>query len=118
MIRGEKAFRKTVAELEKSQLLVIETYLQGMVYCWCKNCKDEDDVPKWFTARDLVGGDNFYWERTPLQAIWSWHNHNRPADAQDMAGKDLGHILKKVIIEDSRTFKTEKGYTRKYIWRD
>ena len=28
---------------------------------WCKNRKGE-----WFSLRDLMGGDNFYWNGTPL----------------------------------------------------
>ena len=29
-------------------------FLQGAMYCWCKNRKDE-----WFSLRDLMGKENF-----------------------------------------------------------
>ena len=37
------------------QLNLMRAFLQGAVYCWCRNRKDE-----WFAARDLLGGDNYY----------------------------------------------------------
>lgn len=40
-------------------------FLQGAVYCWCKNRKGE-----WFTTRDFLGGDNYYWEHYPLGVLY------------------------------------------------
>ena len=46
----------------------IKDFLQGAVYCWCKNKKGD-----WFSLRDLMGGDNFYWEDTPLIPLYEKH---------------------------------------------
>lgn len=79
-----------------------------MLYiCWCKNRSDE-----WFSIRDLMGGDNFYWEGTPLICLWE---KNKDVVA---AGKDAGWLLKKVISDDKRTFETKKEeLVRKYRWK-
>ena len=44
------------------------SFLQGSVYCWCKNRKDEP-----FAARDLLGGDNYYWQDTPMEALYLYY---------------------------------------------
>ena len=79
-------------------------FLQGAVYCWCKNRKKE-----WFSLRDLMGGDNYYWEGTPLLVLYLKHE-NKGKDwelAVKDAGKDSGWILKKVIDADKRSFKNK-----------
>jgi hypothetical protein len=38
--------------------------LQGAVYFWCKNRKNE-----WFAARDVLGGDNYYWQSAPMYLL-------------------------------------------------
>jgi hypothetical protein len=38
-----------ISDEEKQRIL---DFLQGAVYCWCKNRKDE-----WFSLRDLMGGE-------------------------------------------------------------
>ena len=53
---------KSVNGFTDEQLNLMRAFLQGAVYCWCKNRKDE-----WFAARDLLGGDNYYWQGTPLR---------------------------------------------------
>ena len=40
-------------------------------------------------------------------------NHDH---AVEEAGKAAGRLLKEVLINDKRTFATEKGYTRMYRW--
>lgn len=82
-------------------------FLQGAVYCWCKNRPDE-----WFSMRDLMGGDNFYWEGTPLMSLYEKHiskGKNNP-EAIDRAGKDSGWLLKRVISDDKRGFKTKRRF--------
>jgi len=88
----------------------IKDFLQGAVYCWCKNNKNQ-----WFALRDLMGGDNYYWQGTPLIKLYEKHkNKNNPVE---LAGKDAGWILKKVIQKDKRVFETKKEeMTRKYKW--
>jgi len=92
----------------------IINFLQGAVYCWCKNKKDE-----WFSMRDLMGGDNFYWEGTPLMALFGKHKTEGKDDkaAIEAAGKDSGWLLKLVIDNDKRNFETKKeDLIRKYLW--
>ena len=100
-----------ISDIEKQRIF---DFLQGAVYCWCKNRKDE-----WFSMRDLMGGDNYYWEGTPLLVLYLKHE-NAGKDwelAVKDAGKDSGWILKKVISEDKRTFETKKEeLIRKYRW--
>lgn len=82
----------------------IKIFLQGMVYCWCKNVKDENNSNKWFFARDLVGGESFSWDNTPLKVI------NKLNDSD----KILGHILYEVIDEDIKQFETKEEHRRCY----
>lgn len=92
----------------------IYAFLQGAVYCWCKNCPGE-----WFSARDLVGGDNFYWEGTPAYSLYEHYASFGIGNdyAVSEAGKALGRLLKRVIVDDKRTFDTQRGYkARQYRW--
>lgn len=98
---------------EKQRML---DFLQGGVYCWVKNRKKE-----WFSMRDLMGGDNYHWQGTPLFPLYE--KHEKKYNGKDWeaavrdAGKDSGWLLKKVIVEDKRTFETKKeDLIRKYRW--
>ncbi len=85
-------------------------FLQGAVYSWCKNKPD-----KWFSLRDFMGGENYYWEGIPLIALYN--KHSSKTTAVKDAGKDGGWLLKKVIHEDKRKFKTKvENLIRKYKW--
>jgi len=89
-------------------------FLQGAVYCWCKNKKDI-----WFSMRDLMGGDNFYWQGTPLIVLFEKHKALGKDDesANKEAGKESGWLLKHVIDKDKRNFETKKEeLIRKYRW--
>lgn len=100
-----------ISHPEKQRII---DFLQGAIYCWCKNRKDE-----WFSMRDLMGGDNYYWEGTPLLPLYEKHE-NKGKDWESAvkdAGKDSGWLLKKVIAGDKRTFETKKEeLIRKYRW--
>ena len=86
-------------------------FLQGAVYSWCKNRKDE-----WFSMRDLMGGDNYYWDGTPLIVLYRKHE-NISIDPVKEAGKDSGWLLKKVIHQDKRVYETTREeLIRKYRW--
>jgi len=108
--------KTTVAKItSKDELDKIKAYIQGAVYCWCKNNDG------WFFAGDLFGGKNWDWTGTPIASLWAWHNKRRPKDAVDMAGKDAGVILKEVLKSDARIFTTEKAKRRgfpmsRYKW--
>ena len=91
----------------------IKAFLQGGVYCWCKNRKKEEN--EWFSLRDLMGGDNFHWQGTPLMKLYDKHQNKE--DATKLAGKDAGWLLKAVIKEDKRIFETKvDGRIRQYRW--
>lgn len=98
----------------ENQIREMQAFLQGAVYCWCKNRKNE-----WFVARDLLGGDNKDWQGTPLIDLYEYYlggNHNNDKYAIAEAGKAAGRLLAGVLIKDKRTFKTREGYTREYLW--
>ncbi|MDF1798680.1 MAG: hypothetical protein P1V81_05855 [Planctomycetota bacterium] len=103
---------RDVSRVSAPQALAIQNFLQGAVYCWCKNRPDE-----WFSLRDLMGGTNFYWEDTPLIALYEKHK-GTSADPVKAAGQDAGWILKSVVSRDTRTFETrEANMIREYRWR-
>lgn len=116
MFREEVKLRKISAYIAEAELNNMKSYMQGAVYCWCKNNKNDKGIPRWFAARDLFGGDNFYWETTPLFQLYQWHEENGAVDPVNMAGRDVGHLLKSVLYHDKRIFKTNKNYTREYQW--
>ncbi len=102
---------RDVKKISDDDMTAIRNFLQGAVYCWCKNRKNE-----WFSLRDLMGGDNFHWQGTPLFSLYQKHKDTSDNPTSD-AGKDAGWILKKVISDDNRKFKTKKEeMIRKYRW--
>ena len=86
----------------------IKLFLQGMVYCWCKNVKDENNSNKWFYARDLVGGESFSWDDTPLKVL------NENYDTVKTASQALGNLLYEVLDEDTKHFEFYKERDAKY----
>lgn len=113
MLKKESEVR-TVTGISPEDKEKIIAFLQGAVYCWCNNMKDE-----WFSARDFLGGDNYYWEGTPLFVLYEKHiSLGKDIDSSTKdAGKDAGWLLKKVIDDDKRTFETKKeDLIRKYRW--
>lgn len=113
IIESENKVRDvTGITLEQKQR--ISDFLQGAIYCWCKNRKSE-----WFSLRDLMGGDNFHWDGTPLFELWDKRHQQgwSDEDAIKEAGKEAGWILKATIINDMRKFETKKeDFVRKYRW--
>ena len=103
-----------VTGISRKKTKRIQAFLQGAIYCWCKNRKDE-----WFSMRDLMGGDNYYWQGTPLLPLYEKHTSKGKdweAAVKD-AGKDSGWLLKSVIANDKRRFDTKKEeLIRKYRW--
>ena len=61
-----------ISENEKKSIC---DYLQGAVYCWCKNKPKE-----WFSVRDLCGGENFDWNRTPMIVLFEKHKNKGKSD--------------------------------------
>lgn len=98
--------------LEKALVL---SYLQGCVYSWCNN-----QGGKWFKAQFFLGGQNYYWQGTPLYCLYSkrYREYNKDsAKACEQAARDAGHLLKDLLLNDKRHFHTnsENGY-RWYSW--
>lgn len=113
MINGFDKY-ENVTGFTENEINEMCIFLQGAVYCWCKNRKDE-----WFAARDLLGGDNFNWEGTPLYRLFRYYlgdNNDNYDYAVAEAGKAAGRLLKRVLHDDRRIFDTEDGYARKYRW--
>jgi hypothetical protein len=115
IIAGDSTIREVggISEIEKEAIL---NFLQGAVYCWCKNRKEE-----WFSMRELMGGDNRDWKGTPLFVLYNKHICDGKTDEEsfELAGRDSGWLLKKTIQEDSRKFESkEEDIIRKYRWND
>lgn len=102
-----------ISGISESERTRIYDYLQGLVYCWCK-----EHGTDWFAARNLVGGENYYWEGTPIQILYQKHvdNGDNWETAVSSAAKDLGWLLLNVINNDKRHFTTRKEFTREYSW--
>ena len=101
--------------ISNEELDRIKCFLQGSVYCWIKNRKDEV-----FAARDLVGGENYDWNGTPLIPLYQKHIGSGKShdEAVSEAGKDLGWILKTVLHEDKREFEVhDAGMANGYRWK-
>lgn len=111
----ERSEIRNVTGIEKEQKIAILNFLQGAVYCWCKNRRNE-----WFGMRDLMGGDNYYWKGTPLLTLYLKHKDTlgkKEKDAATDAAKDAGWLLKQVLEKDKRKFHTKKlGLVRMYKW--
>ncbi len=100
-----------ISEAEKSH---IKSFMQGAIYCWVKNRKEEP-----FAIRDLMGGENFEWKETPLYVLFQKHiDGGKDVDsAIESAARDLGWLTKTVLSEDKRTFEVAKsGLVSCYKW--
>ena len=105
---------REVRGITDEQPELIKAYLQGAVYSWVKNRSGEQ-----FAARDLVGGENYEWQGTPLIVLYEKHIAlGKASDAAvDDAAKDLGWLLKAVLNEDKRHFEIGRsGLTAGYRW--
>jgi hypothetical protein len=114
-IKPESELRD-VHGIDNNQKTLIKAYMQGAIYSWVKNRKGES-----FAVRDLVGGENYNWEGTPLFVLWEKQIKlgKKGDDATTDAAKDLGWLTKTVLAEDKRTFMVEKaGMVNSYRWME
>ena len=105
---------RAVHGISEEQRQNIINFLQGSVYCWCKNRKDEA-----FAARELLGGNNYYWQYTPMIALFEYYRNGNDANneyAIEEAGKAAGRLLYQMLYNDKREFQTWVDYTRMYRW--
>uniref|UniRef100_UPI004049B690 hypothetical protein n=1 Tax=Gelidibacter sp. TaxID=2018083 RepID=UPI004049B690 len=88
-------------------------YIQGSVYSWSKNKPNE-----WFTTSSLFGKENFDWQGTPMQVLYDKHINQGKShkEAIKFAGRDAGHLLKKVLQKDKRIFDVDKSWKNRYKW--
>lgn len=113
MLNGNK-FYELPTYLTQNELNKVCAYLQGAVYVWCCIKKTEE-----FAAKNFVGGTNYHWEGTPLYKIYQYYESNGTKNPESEAAKDVGIILKKVLIEDKRTFEQIENPNEKrkyYKW--
>ena len=114
MVIGHTSYRNvhgfTPREIER-----MLDYLLGAVQVWCRDRHGE-----WFAARDLLGGANYYWQGTPLMRLYEYYMEQSDEDeaySVRQAGRAAGHLLKRVLIEDTkRIYETRQGFTREYRW--
>lgn len=115
---------RTINSLSESEKIEARAYIQGAVYCWCKNKPDEA-----FAVRDLFGGDNTDWEGTPLQAIYCYrrlsykerypklNSDELHKKAAGQAARDVGWLAKSVLQNDRREFESfDAGRAKGYKW--
>lgn len=114
---------RNVSGLSPLENAMVRAYLQGCVYSWCKNNQSQDgsEEPKWFKAQYFLGEDNYYWQGTPLFCLYAKRLRQYDDDSEkaaEQAARDAGHLLKAVLRDDKRYFRTEtdeRGY-RWYQW--
>jgi len=95
-----------ISYLTTEQKQSIKDFLQGAVYTWCNVNNNKP-----FRFKDLMGGDNYYWQNTPLYTLYDYYlNQSKDDDtAVSEAGKDAGMLLKSVLINDqNKTFNQAK----------
>lgn len=116
MVIGDTYYMNVHGFTER-ELQRMRDYLLGAVQSWCR-----DRHGAWFAARDLLGGANHYWQGTPLMRLYEYYMEQSDEDevySVRQAGRAAGHLLKRVLIEDSkRMYETRQGYTREYRWVD
>ena len=114
LINNDSKIIKNISGVSKEEIDLIKAFLQGAVYCWAKNRKDEV-----FALRLLVGGKNTIWTNTPLQVLYKKHiDAGKDSEsANEVAGQDAGKILKAVLQNDVRKFEvSDAGLTNGYRW--
>lgn len=66
-------------------------------------------------VRNLLGGRNKDWHGTPLQSLYDNHVINGAKNPYNMAARDVGNLLKKVLWDDEyRYYKSRKKRTKEY----
>lgn len=64
MIINDSSY-KNVGGFTDDDTREMRAFLLGAVHVWCRDRHGE-----WFAARDLLGGANFFWQGTPLIALY------------------------------------------------
>lgn len=85
------------ASLSEQQQIAITCFIQGLV-------QGALAFSKRFCVSDLVGGKNTDWTNTPLDLIYKYHVNNGAKNPEAEAGKDVGRLVKNVLIADSKEY--------------
>ena len=107
--------KRISARLSSQQMEAITAFIKGAVYAYCNNNQNADGNSMNFSVHNLFGEDNYYWIE-PLIGIYNYHfNNGKPSQkAVAAAGKDVGILLKNILLEDTRTYEISKKQ-RKYM---
>lgn len=111
MLASDETLRTIPIPEDQKELIL--AFLQGSVYCWCKNREGEA-----FSLQRLVGGTNMDWSETPLIVLYERHIADgiESEKAVERAAQDAGWLLKEALAKDKRKFEATKGYTAQYRW--
>lgn len=114
MIINNKKVKSISARLPLQIVQNIKYYIKGAVYSFCNNCKNETGENTWFSAYNLFGENNYYWQE-PLIELYNYYIELGKTQnlAILSAGKDIGILLKTVLVEDTRLY--EQNYTQRHF---
>ena len=95
--------------LERKKLIFKDTWKRKFILKSATNS---------FAARDFIGGDNNFWQHTPLMQLYDYYFENGQDSSYAIkeAGKAAGRLLLGVLIDDRRTFEVHNEYTKEYRW--
>ena len=102
---------RKIHAISEAKAQEIKNFFQGAI-----RCHDKVAVGEWFSLRDLMGGENFDWNGTPLQELFEVYRGR--SDALKITAKSAGWLLKAAIEDDlCRRYETKKeAFTRMYRW--
>lgn len=110
MFENSRESVRDVPFLTPNEKKEIKAFLKGAAYCWYNVRKDEP-----FSLQSLMGGENFYWQGTPLFMLYKKKKELCEANAVEEAAKCAGWLLKSVLADDKhRKYEVIDGYTKSY----
>jgi len=105
----------SVRGLESHEIQRMLDFILGAVRAICADREGSQ-----FAARDFLGGANYFWQGTPMYRLYEkYRDEGYSSDAAiEEAGKSAGHLLKRVLIEDTeRTYRLgDAGMANGYTW--
>jgi len=117
IMEKESSKLNLVADLSNDEINAIKNFLQGAVFCWCKNCTEKNGEQRWFNLRDLIGeASPISWKDAPLIKLYEWHKEYNDYDYR--SSMDAGKILRSLIHSNKRFFHEEKNGVWQYKLTD
>ena len=102
-------------QLSEDEKIAIKSFLQGTVFCWCKNCEYDYGDQKQFGLNDLVGESTpANWKDTPLLRLYDLYKEH--SDYGDRSSLYIGKILHELLDSNKRFFHEEQKGVCKYKW--